>query len=90
MNEQVEWTKKLPSLIAGLVLLFIGLVALMRHWSIVALVAVLLGAGFIGYSLTIKDWCAVKGTTMGQSAWGQSGFGGGIGDCVRAKGWWSF
>lgn len=86
----VRWTAKLPTLAAGIVLILAGLFASTRRATAAAIILIALGLAFVGYSLTIKDWCELKPTTMGQSAWGQGGFGGGIGECLKAKGWLSF
>lgn len=86
---QVQWTNKLPALVIGIVLLIAGLFASSRRAAVAAIILIALGAGFVGYSLTIKDWCEMKGTTLGQSAWGQ-GFGASFDQCVKAKGYFSF
>ncbi len=89
MND-VKWTAKGPALLAGIVLILVGLLSTWRGRIIAGVVLVALGLAFVGYSLTIKNWCELRGADYGQSAWGSSGFGGGIGDCVREKGWLSF
>ncbi len=88
-DRDVQWTAKGPVLIAGIVLALTGLLATWRGRWIAAIVLIALGCGFIGYSLTIKDWCELRGAEYGKSAWGQGGFGGGIGECMREKGWFS-
>jgi hypothetical protein len=88
----VAWTAKGPLLIVGTLLVGLaGLASVLggRRAAILAIVLAVLGAGFVGYSLMIKEWCALKGTTYGATHWGQ-GFGGGLGDCLKAKGWFSF
>lgn len=87
---QANWTAKGPTLIAGLILILAGLFASSRRAFVLAAVLVALGLAFVGYSLTIKNWCELHGTEFGQSAWGAGGFGGGIGDCLKEKGWLSF
>lgn len=88
MND-VRWTNKLPALVIGIILILAGFFASIRRAVATAIILIALGAGFVGYSLTIKEWCELKGTTLGQSAWG-SGFGGGFDQCLRQKGWLSF
>jgi hypothetical protein len=56
-------------------------------WRYAALGALLLfsaGAGFIGYSLTIKQWCAERNVV--QSAF-SSAFAPNFHQCLRQKGW---
>lgn len=92
MNDQtddVQWTNKLPALLTGLVLIVAGLFASWQRAAIAAVVLLSLGTAFVFYSLTIKDWCQTKGTTLGQSPWGQ-GFGTSFDSCAREKGWFAF
>lgn len=85
----VRWTAKGPALAAGLILLVAALFATGRRAFATAAVLAVLGAGFVGYSLTLKNWCEIQGTTYGQSPWGQ-GFGGAFDECLKAKGWLAF
>ncbi len=89
MPDEIRWTGKLPTLIVGVIVLLASVIALSKRATILAIILFVLGAGFVGYSLTIKDWCEMKGTTLGQSAWG-NGFGASFDSCARAKGWLSF
>jgi hypothetical protein len=47
----------------------------------------LLGVAFIGYSLLLKEWCGLAQTGWGQGHFGQTGFGGQLGECLKQKGW---
>lgn len=89
MPDDVRWTAKLPTLLIGLALIVAGLFATTRRAVIASIILIGLGAAFVSYSLTIKEWCALKGTTLGQSAWG-SGFGASFDQCLKQKGWLSF
>ena len=85
----VQWTNKLPSLVVGALLAIIGIAIFLwsrARWAVISgLVLIALGAAFIGYSLTIKDWCYERHPESGFSA----GFGGSFRGCI-AKGWLSF
>jgi len=87
-EEDTQWTNKLPALLIGLVLIVAGLFASWRRAVIAAVLLLALGTAFIGYSLTIKDWCSLRGSTLGQSPWGQ-GFGASFDQCAKQKGWFS-
>ncbi len=89
MADDVRWTAKAPALIAGLILLLASAFLAAKGWARVAIVVAVLGAGFVGYSATLKDWCQLHGSTLGQSPWGQ-GWGGSFGECLKAKGYLSF
>lgn len=89
-QQETDWTAKGPALIAGLILILIGIFAGSRRSLMLAAVLVLIGMAFVGYSLTIKDWCQLRGAELGTTAWGGGGFGGGIGDCLKSKHWLSF
>ena len=92
MNDQtddVQWTNKLPALLIGLVLIVAGLFASWRRMTIAAVVLLAIGTAFVFYSITIKDWCELRGLTLGQSPWGQ-GFGASFDQCARQKGWLAF
>lgn len=82
----VRWTAKLPALVIGIVLLIGGLITTWRGRVMAGIVLIALGGGFVAYSMTIKDWCEVRG---GQSAW-SAGFGGSFHECLKLKGWLSF
>lgn len=85
MMSDVRWTAKLPMMLAGLTLVAAGLFASSRHAAVTAIIVVVLGAAFVGYSLTIKDWCAAK------ASWGNAGFGQhAFGQCLLAKGYFAF
>jgi hypothetical protein len=86
MSDDVRWTNKLPALVAGVILILAGLLASSRRATAAAIILIALGAGFVGYSLTIKDWCEVKGMAWGDKAFGQGGFG----HCWKQKGYFSF
>lgn len=84
--DQVKWTAKLPALAAGL-LLWMGSLWLVfyrrsRVGALAALVLFLAGGGFIGYSLTIKEWCVVNEQSAFSSAFSPS-----LRGCLRMKGW---
>jgi hypothetical protein len=89
MNE-VRWTWKAPAMIAGIVAVFGGLVATTRGRIIAGVIIIGVGIAFVSYSLTIKEWCAVRQSGWGGQAWGQGGFGGSLGECLKQKGWLSF
>ena len=83
MPNEVRWTAKLPALIAGVFFLLAGAVGLRRS-LVLGGVLMLLGAAFIGYSLTIKEWCAQ--VNYQQSAF-SSAFAPSFHGCLRQKGW---
>ena len=91
MNDQteVQWTNKLPALLVGLVLIALGLFASWRRMVIAAVILLGLGTAFVFYSTTIKNWCQIQGSTLGQSPWGQ-GFGASFDQCAKQKGYFSF
>ena len=65
----------------------------MRQGSVAAGVTfLLLVAGFVIYSVFIKDWCEQhkRGWGGGRAAWGQRNYGEPPGDCVREKSLFSF
>ena len=82
----VRWTAKLPTLAIGIVLVIAAVIASSRRATIAAIILLLSGVAFVGYSLTIKDWCEVKGLAWGQLGYGQHAFGA----CWKQKGWLSF
>lgn len=86
---KIGWTAKGPALIAGLVALALAMVATARGRLLLAGVLLFLGAAFLTYSLTLKQWCALHHGAWG-GAWGQSTFGDKLGDCLKEKGWWAF
>lgn len=81
----VRWTSKAPALIGGIILIVAGLVSTWRRAAVLGLVLIGLGAAFIGYSMTVKDWCEIHGPP----GFG-GGFGGGFQQCLKAKGWLAF
>ena len=89
MNK-VRWTWKAPALIAGVALAALGLVTTTRGRIIAGLAIIILGAAFVAYSMTIKDFCAVHQHGWHGGTWGQTGFGGQLGECLAEKGWFSF
>lgn len=86
---ETKWTDKLPALVVGVLLLLTGLFATWKGRIAAGIILAVLGLGFVGYSATIKDWCEMKGTTLGQTAWG-NGFGASFDQCLRQKGYFSF
>lgn len=88
-DQEVAWTNKLPALVIGVVLLIAGLYMRNKRWRpaiIGGTVLILMGCGFIGYSMTIKEWCAAVNP---QSAF-SSAFSTSFHGCLRAKGWLEF
>ena len=82
----VKWTAKLPALIISLVLFVAGLFVAHSKWRYAALGAMLLFAasgGFLYWSLSIKEWCAVVNDQSPFSA----AFSPSIRGCLKAKGW---
>jgi hypothetical protein len=89
-DDDVHWTAKLPALVAGVVLVILGLVSLRGNWRYAfagGALLILAGGGFIGWSLTIKEWCAAR--DMPHSAF-SSAFSGSFHSCLRQKGWLEF
>lgn len=87
-RDDVQWTAKAPALIAGIVLVIAGIFSLSRKWKYAALIGVSLliaGSGFIGWSLTIKDWCVGKDMLPFTDQHGEAIF-----NCFRHKGWLEF
>ncbi len=87
-NPQVQWTAKLPALVIGIVLFIVGLFISHSKWRYAALGAVVLfaaSAGFLYWSISIKEWCVVNE----QSAFG-AGFSPSLRGCLRMKGWLEF
>lgn len=81
----VRWTAKLPTLAIGIVLVIAAVIASSRRATMTAIILLGLGAVFVGYSLTIKDWCEVKGLAWGELVHGQHAFGA----CWKQKSWFS-
>jgi hypothetical protein len=73
-------------LIAAVVLFVVGLFVAHSKWRYAVLAAILLfaaSAGFLYWSLSIKEWCAVVNDKSPFSA----AFSPSIRGCLRAKGW---
>lgn len=86
-DPDVKWTAKGPTLTIGIGLILTAFIALHRKCRACSLVAAILffaGAGFIGYSLKIKEWCAARDVPHSAFA---SGFGGSFHQCLRKKSW---
>ena len=81
----VRWTAKLPTLIAGLILLCATFMAAARGRTLIALVLLAMAVGFGLYSATLKEWCEAK-ASWGSVEWKTHNFG----QCLKLKGWWSF
>ena len=82
----VKWTAKLPALIAAIVLFVVGLFVAHSKWRYAALGAALLFAasgGFLYWSLSIKEWCAVVNDKSAFSA----AFSPSLRGCLKYKGW---
>lgn len=82
----VKWTAKLPALIVAVVLAIAGLFVSQSKWRYAAMAAALLLAasgGFLYWSLSIKEWCAVVNERSAFS----SAFSPSLRGCLRAKGW---
>jgi hypothetical protein len=83
----MKWTAKLPALIVGIVLFIIGLFVSRSKWRYAAVGGFLffsVGAGFIYWSLTIKEWC--RESNIQQSSF-SSAFAPSFHECLRMKGW---
>ena len=82
----MKWTAKLPALIIGIVLLIGGAFVTRSKWKYAAcggaLLAVL-GGTFVGYSMTIKEWCKVVNERSAFSA----DFSPSLRGCLQYKGW---
>jgi uncharacterized membrane protein len=82
----MKWTAKLPALIVGIVLFIAGLFLSHSKWRYAALSGALLliaGAGFITYSMTIKEWCKVVNEQSAFSA----AFSPSLRGCLKQKRW---
>ena len=90
MSPQVQWTRKAPALLSGLVSVIGGLILTRRGAISAGLLLILLGVAFVTYSFTLKDWCAGIQHGWSGGAWGNSGFGGNLGECIRSKTWFEF
>ena len=90
MLSQVRFTRKAPALLSGLVSVIGGLILTRRGAISAGLLLILLGVVFVTYSFTLKDWCAGIQHGWSGGAWGNSGFGGNLGECVRQKSWFAF
>jgi hypothetical protein len=81
-----HWTLKLPLLVLGLVLAVPGVLAVAYRRSavmtIVGLVLIVMALSFIGYSLTIKEWCVVDENSQFSSDFAPT-----LRGCLRMKGW---
>lgn len=84
-----QWTSKLPALAAAV--LFILAAAVMAVYgrsprvTIAAVLVLLLGVGFAGYSLTVKEWCVPSERPAFSGAFAPS-----LRGCLRLKGWTEF
>jgi len=90
MLSQVRFTRKAPALVLGLVSSIGGLLATKRGAVSAGLFLILLGVAFVTYSFTLKDWCAGIQHGWSGGAWGNSGFGGNLGECIGSKTWFEF
>jgi len=89
MNAQVRWTAKLPAIILGVASLLGAGVATRNGRVIAGVVLVLLGAAFVIYSFTIKEWCELNQNAW-QNTWGDLSFNGSLGECIRQRSVFSF
>ena len=89
MNAQVKWTAKLPAIILGVASLLGAGVATRNGRVIAGVVLLLLGAAFVIYSFSIKEWCTLNQNAW-QNTWGDLSFNGTLGECIRSKSWFSF
>jgi disulfide bond formation protein DsbB len=89
-NHSVEWTRKGPALIVGIVLGIIGLFVWAfdksKSATIAAFVLIMFSLAFIGYSMTIKDWC--KQTDPNSSF--SKEFSMEFRQCIQSKSWFEF
>jgi hypothetical protein len=79
MNDEPQWTSKLPLLTAGAIALGMGAMLLVRSrpytaGAIGGVVLAALGFGLIAYSTTVKTWCAPATAKFGTATWGQHSF----------------
>lgn len=81
-DDNTQLTNKLPALVVG-ILLLLGALLTSKHSRIIAVLLALTGCAFVGYSLTIKDWCVIND---GGSAF-SSAFSPSLNQCLREKGW---
>lgn len=86
-ESEVHWTAKLPLLIAGILVGLVGIVAVLwRKSPLITALGVLLllvAVGFIGWSMTIKDWCIMHSDFGGD-------FSPDLAGCLKLKGWFQF
>ena len=70
---EYRFTSKLPTLLIGLGLLALGFSKLGRskQLSIVAVLCIASGAGFVYWSSSVRDWCAPDTSRLGKAVWGQ-------------------
>jgi hypothetical protein len=57
---------------------------------VVAGIVVVALAAFVVYSITLKEWCEAQQQGWNGGAWGTTGLGGEIGQCIRDKSIFSF
>ena len=89
MNGQVKWTAKGPAIILG-ILSILGAGIATRNGRIIAgSVLLLLGAAFVIYSFTIKEWCEIHAYAW-KNNWGELSFNGLLGECIRQRSVFSF
>ncbi len=82
-----KWTAKLPALLISIALFIAAVFVERSKWRYAVLGGFLLfiaAAGFLGWSLTIKEWCASR--NMAQSAF-SSAFAPSFHECLRMKSW---
>lgn len=84
----VEWTAKLPALLAAIALVLGALLAHAKGFRLVAAVLAALALAFLGYSLTIKEWCSTRGQIAASGF--SSAFAPTFAQCAKQKGWMSF
>lgn len=86
----VKWTAKLPDLLGGVALAVSGIVVICwqksKTLTIIGILLILAGTSFIGYSMTIKNWCESYSVSSDFS----SDFSLSFNDCLRQKGWFEF
>ena len=85
----MRWTAKGPAIILG-TLSILGAGIATRNGRIIAgSVLLLLGAAFVIYSFTIKEWCELYSYAW-QNNWGDLSFNGSLGECIRQRSVFSF
>ena len=85
----VRWTEKLATLAIGLAVCAIGVSIITKfipaqHFRLAGIALILIGVGFVSYSLSVKQWCGSP-RAFNTAFHSQS-----FESCLRQKGWLAF